>query len=360
MLVTGHTGFKGSWLSIWLHMLGARVTGYALPPDHEPSLFEHCELGRYVDDVVGDIRDVDELERVLRETRPALVFHLAAQPLVRRSYREPLDTLSTNVMGTAHVLEGMRGVDSIRGGVFVTSDKCYENREWNYAYRERDALGGWDPYSASKGAAEIVIASYRRSFFEQEGAPVIASARAGNVIGGGDWSEDRIIPDCARALATGYPLSVRHPTAVRPWQHVLEPLAGYLILGSQILRGNRAVGDAWNFGPAPEDADSVAAVVEAFMDRWGTGEWIACSPAGEAAVHEAGTLRLDCTRAHCQLQWRPVYELTHAISETADWYREFYMGNRFNALEYSCRQIERYVDRAKAMGIPWASDNGQR
>lgn len=355
VLVTGHTGFKGSWLSAWLYLLGARVTGYALPPDQEPSLFEHCELSKRIVHVEGDIGDLDRLASVVEEARPELVFHLAAQPLVRRAYREPLETFSTNIMGTAHVMECIRNAGSMQGAVLVSSDKCYENREWHYAYRENDALGGWDPYSASKGAAEIVIAAYRRSFLARDGAPIIASARAGNVIGGGDWSEDRIIPDCARALAAKRPVSVRHPTAVRPWQHVLEALAGYLALGSEILRNNRAAGGAWNFGPHAEDAETVASVVDAFLQRWGDGEWVDDASGDGAQVHEAATLRLDCTQAHCRLRWRPVYGLADAVSETADWYRGFYLGDSFNALDFTCEQIARYVERAKAMNISWAS-----
>ena len=295
VFVTGHTGFKGAWLSESLISLGAEVTGYALEPPTQPSLFDAVDLSGRVRHVVGDIRDLDRLTAELRAAQPEVVFHLAARAIVRQAYVEPRDTFETNVMGTVNVLEAVRACPSVRAVVVVTSDKCYENLEIDHAYRETDAMGGRDPYSASKGAAELVTRAYRDSYFS-EGAAV-ASARAGNVIGGGDWGADRIVPDCVRALTAGEPIVVRNPDAVRPWQHVLEPLSGYLQLGARLLDGDRTAATACNFGPDTAGGErSVRWVVEQFLDAWGTGTWVSPNDSG-GEPHEAHSLSLDSSEA---------------------------------------------------------------
>ncbi|BDG07171.1 CDP-glucose 4,6-dehydratase [Anaeromyxobacter paludicola] len=349
VLLTGHTGFKGGWLALWLESLGARVTGFALPPPTSPSFFEDCGVAQLCEHVLGDLRDPAAVREVVRRSRPEVVFHLAAQPLVRLSYESPVETFETNVMGTAHLLEALRLEQRPAAVVVVTSDKCYENREWAYGYREEDALGGHDPYSASKGAAEIVAASYRRSFFAParlaEHGVALATARAGNVIGGGDWAADRIVPDAARALAAGVPIPVRNPASVRPWQHVLEPLGGYLLLGARLLgapdEAARCCGP-WNFGPAPESARPVRDVVEAAVRAWGSGSWQATPQVG--APHEAGLLRLAIEKAVSQLAWRPRWELEEAVGRTFAWYRARHEGAGPAAMrDLSLRQIGEYL-----------------
>ena len=286
VLVTGHTGFKGAWLSLWLSRLGARVTGLALAPETSPSLFTLAGLAERVDSRLGDIRSRAIVDAVVAESRPEVVFHLAAQALVRRSYADPVATYETNVMGTAHVLEAARRADGLRAVVVVTSDKCYENREWWWPYREDDALGGYDPYSSSKGCAELVTAAWRRSYFGGPASPAgVASARAGNVIGGGDWAEDRLVPDCMRAFGTSTPVVIRRPAAVRPWQHVLEPLAGYLLLAERLAEGP-GFAEAWNFGPSVDDARPVSWVVDRLVRFWGgDARW---AHDGSEQPHEAG------------------------------------------------------------------------
>ena len=316
VFLTGHTGFKGGWLATWLLALGARVTGYALAPDTTPSYFVRCGLAERLTSRLGDVTDAAALESALAVARPSVVFHLAAQSLVRRSYREPVETFATNVLGTAHVLEAVRRTPSVEAVVVVTSDKCYDNRERPEGYREDEPLGGRDPYSASKAAAELVTAAYRRSFFAT-GARV-ATARAGNVIGGGDWAEDRLVPDVIRAVARGETVRVRHPSAVRPWQHVLEPLGGYLALAERLVESD-AFATAFNFGPRDDDAVPVAALVELVLGLWGDGRWEAVAETD--APHEAGLLRLDWTRARQRLGWRPVLALKEAAALTVDWYR---------------------------------------
>jgi CDP-glucose 4,6-dehydratase len=354
VLVTGHTGFKGSWLSLWLSDLGAKVVGYALEPPTEPSAFVAMRLADRVTDVRGDVRDAEKLSAVLSEHRPDIVFHLAAQALVRPSYDEPRLTFETNVMGTVNLFEAVRACDSVRAVVNVTSDKCYENREWVYAYREIDPMGGFDPYSSSKGCAELVTSAYRRSFFSAEGAAKVASARAGNVIGGGDWAPDRLIPDCVRALTAGESVLVRNPGAVRPWQHVLEPISGYLWLGARLLAGDGGLAAAWNFGPEARGNMTVAEVVGEFVDFWGEGEWH--SPAEQAASpHEATTLKLDVTKAADVLRWHPVWEIRRAVDATAEWYRAFADGKGDAALR-TLDQIDDYVSEAARRGIDWALD----
>ncbi|MDR3220765.1 MAG: CDP-glucose 4,6-dehydratase, partial [Candidatus Accumulibacter sp.] len=269
VLLTGHTGFKGSWLALWLSRLGAQVTGFALPPPTEPSLFDLARIGECLSSVIADIRDADAIHQAVREAQPEIIFHLAAQPLVRQSYLDPVETYATNVMGLVHLFEAVRQSGSARALVNVTSDKCYENREWLWGYREDETLGGHDPYSNSKACAELVTAAYRKSFFNRQDPPIfVATARAGNVIGGGDWARDRLLPDILNAIAAGTPVRIRHPDAIRPWQHVLEPLRGYLMLAEQLYRDGAACARAWNFGPADEDARPVRWIVERIAAKW--------------------------------------------------------------------------------------------
>ena len=351
VLVTGHTGFKGSWLALWLRNLGAEVCGLALDPPSTPAHFEVS--GLRVRDIRNDIRDGDSVEAVFREFAPDIVFHLAAQSLVRRGYREPVATFETNVLGTVNVLDASRRCSATRAVLVVTSDKCYENREWVWGYRETDALGGHDPYSASKGCAEIVAASYRRAFEKGEGdgasQTLIASCRAGNVIGGGDWAEDRLVPDLVRAAAAGSPALIRNPGATRPWQHVLEPLSGYLELGEKLLDGQGAFAESWNFGPGEEDHMSVRDVAALFQNHWGR---VDCIMGDETeGPHEARLLRLDCSKARFHLSWRPVWGAREAVGRTADWYRQFYE----HETVCSGQDLFHYVDAARAAGLAWAA-----
>lgn len=350
VFVTGHTGFKGSWLTLWLHALGAETTGYALAPATQPALFSVLNAGQLCRHLEGDVRDLAGLQAALREARPDFVFHLAAQALVRRSYEAPLETLETNVLGTAHLLEAVRRERLPCVVVVVTSDKCYENREWPYGYREIEAMGGRDVYSMSKGGAELVVASWRRSFFPPERlcehGVALASARAGNVIGGGDWAPDRLVPDAVRALVNGLPVAVRHPRAVRPWQHVLEPLGGYLLLGARLAdglgEGRESYCEAWNFGPQGRDAQPVARVVEGLLEVWGQGRWEDRSDPGEP--HEAGLLLLSIEKAQARLGWAPRWNLTQALRHTVDWYRAFHESARGDALRALClKQIRGFL-----------------
>lgn len=313
VFVTGHTGFKGGWLSIWLELLGAKVHGFALPPPTNPSLFDVAGIEAVLTShTIGDVRDYEALHASMAAAKPEIVIHMAAQPLVRLSYLEPVDTYATNVMGTVHVLEAARGVDSVRAVVNVTSDKCYENLERERGYREDDAMGGYDPYSSSKGAAELVTQAYRRSYFGE--GKWLASARAGNVIGGGDWAADRLVPDIFRAREAGEPLTIRSPNAVRPWQHVLEPLRGYLMLTEQLATRGDDVTGGWNFGPDDDDAWPVRKVVEYLVP---TGEGV--SIANERQPHEATMLKLDSSKAKNQLGWKPVWNVERALAATVAW-----------------------------------------
>jgi CDP-glucose 4,6-dehydratase len=332
VLVLGHTGFKGAWLGLWLHRMGAELAGLALPPPTEPSLFRLADLHTRVPTTYGDIRDLNVVIGTMQDWQPEIVFHLAAQALVRQSYREPVETYATNVMGTVHVLEAVRQVPSVRAVVVVTSDKCYENREWPWAYRETEAMGGHDPYSSSKACAELVASAYRRSFFSAPGGRSvgIATARAGNVIGGGDWAADRLLPDCMQALGAGRSIAVRSPHAVRPWQHVLEPLCGYLLLGEHLLEGPTAFGDAWNFGPAEDDARSVAWIVARVVEQW--GEDAAWHLTTGDAPHEAHHLKVDASRARTRLGWRPRLRLSDALACTVQWHRRLNAGEPALAL----------------------------
>ena len=343
VLVTGHTGFKGGWLTLWLHQLGAMVHGYALNQPTKPALFEVARIGSVLaSDMRADLANLAQLKSAFNEAQPEVVFHLAAQPLVRESYRDPLGTLASNVTGTAHVLEASRAVDSIRAIVLITTDKVYENREWVYPYREVDPLGGHDPYSASKAAAEIVAASYRASFFEGEtGHPArVATARAGNVIGGGDWAADRLVPDCLRAFAAGESVYLRSPRSVRPWQHVLEPLAGYLQLAEHLLAPDGAnFAKAWNFGPDASGDATVSEIAEATARLWGDGARVEYAPSIENP-HEAGLLRLDSTNARTALGWKPRWSLEQSLERTVAWQQAWDQGADMTAL--SLDQIRAY------------------
>ena len=330
VFITGHTGFKGSWLTQWLIRLGAVVKGYSLPPPTKPALFEVLKLEEKVEHCLGDIRDCSRLEAALLTFRPEFVFHLAAQPLVRQSYLQPRETYETNVMGTVHLYEAVRKSESIRVVVTVTTDKCYENREWIYGYRESDPMGGYDPYSSSKGCAELVTNAYRASFFNPAdfgtGHKVsIATARAGNVMGGGDWAADRLIPDCIRSLSKGEEIRVRNPLAVRPWQHVLEPISGYLALAASLSLEPGRFDGAWNFGPGEDDLAAVEEVVKECIDGWGEGSYVV-KP--ESGLHEAQLLKLDISKARSLLGWHPVFNVSEAVVETVGWYKAYYKGNR--------------------------------
>ncbi len=328
VFVTGHTGFKGGWLSLWLAGRGARIRGYALAPATEPNLFSAASVGGVLDDVRGDVRDYAKLEAAMTEFRPEVIFHLAAQPLVRRSYADPLGTYATNVMGTAHVMEAVRKTPSVRAVVCVTTDKCYQNQEWVWPYRETDALGGHDPYASSKACAEILSAAYRSSFFAVERLAehrvALATARAGNVMGGGDWSEDRLIPDLMRGFAAGEPVLIRRPDAIRPWQHVLEPLHGYILLAERLLAQEGRCATAFNFGPGDEEAWTVERIATKLAGMWGERAcWKVDSVAG---VHEAHALRLDASKARAELGWRPRLGIEAALEWTVDWYRDWRRG----------------------------------
>jgi CDP-glucose 4,6-dehydratase len=357
VLVTGHTGFKGSWLSVWLTELGAKVVGYSLDPPTIPSNFETSRLAQHVVDVRDDVRKLDALCRVIKEFKPQVVFHLAAQAIVRASYSDPKDTFDINVGGTVSILEAIRLTDSVKAAVCITSDKCYENQEWIWGYREIDRLGGHDPYSASKAMAELAVASYRQSFFSveryEEHGIAIASARAGNVIGGGDWGQDRLVSDSVRALVEGQTIRIRNPHSVRPWQFVLEPLSGYLWLAAKLFREGSKFAEAWNFGPPERLAINVQNLVQKLIEFWGTGDWEDAS-SGQAH-HETGLLRLSWEKAANRLGWRPVYVWHEALAETVDWYKKYYADGTSGDMYDTCAgQIRRYVDRARELDLAWA------
>lgn len=354
VLLTGHTGFKGSWLAEWLLALGAEVTGYSLPPPTSPALFDQLGLASRLHHIEGDIRDLTKLRQTVEAARPDFVFHLAAQPLVRLSYREPVETYSTNVMGTVHVLEAVRLANRSCTVVAITTDKCYENREWVHGYREEDPMGGHDPYSSSKGAAELVISAYRRSYFSADNSAVhLASARSGNVLGGGDWAEDRIVPDCIRALQRGESIPVRNKVSTRPWQHVLEPLSGYLSLGAQLAAAapNSPLASAFNFGPGLASNRTVVEVVQEILTHW-PGRWEDRSD--PAAVHEATRLNLNTDKSHHLLQWEPVWSFGETIARTVQWYRE---AGRAPAdiAAFTAGQIAGYTAAARARGLAWSA-----
>ena len=351
VLITGHTGFKGSWLALWLWRMGAKVTGYALAPSTSPSHIKILNVDCL--SITGDIRDADKLQNVVKKEKPEIIFHLAAQALVRRSYREPIETFSTNVIGTANLLEACRQSPSTRAVIVVTSDKCYKNREWLWGYREDDALGGYDPYSASKGCTEIVTSSYKHSFFPPDEygrghTTLIASARAGNVIGGGDWAEERLIPDVARAVSGNTKVSIRNPDSIRPWQHVLESLSGYLMLGRKLLEGDPGFAEAWNFGPGEEGNIKVETLVQKLKQHWSKVDYH-LSPSRKNP-HEAKLLQLDCSKACSKLGWKPVWDINKALEMTGIWYDRFYRSGDV----ISEQQLTQYVQTAKHKNYNWA------
>lgn len=356
VLVTGHTGFKGSWLCEWLLSMEAKVTGYALAPNTEPALFDQLGLATRINHRLADIRDAQEVARVVKEVQPDVVFHMAAQPLVRLSYQVPLETYAVNVMGTAHVLEALRALRKPCSAIMVTSDKCYENKEILHGYREDDAMGGHDPYSSSKGAAELVVSAYRRSYFSEADCPVrIASARAGNVIGGGDWALDRIVPDCMRSLSRNEVVAVRNPNATRPWQHVLEPLSGYLWLATCLAdQGNKAakLTTGFNFGPDLSSNQRVATLVEGVISHW-HGTWKDCSDPN--ALHEASLLSLSTDKALHMLEWQPVWDFATTLDVTTQWYRDTHMKLAAPS-ELTRQQLARYVADAAEQGLAWATN----
>jgi CDP-glucose 4,6-dehydratase len=332
VFLTGHTGFKGSWLALWLAEMGAHVCGYALDPEAEPNLFSIASVASVVEDVRADIRDYPRIQAEMARFAPEVVFHLAAQPLVRRSYADPLGTYATNVLGTAHVLEAVRNTPGVRAVVCVTTDKCYQNQEWVWPYRETDALGGYDPYASSKACSEIVVAAYRQSFFAgttaNHGAG-LATARAGNVIGGGDWSEDRLVPDLIGGFVERRPVPIRRPQAIRPWQHVLEPVYGYLLLAARLLADPEQFSSAFNLGPGDGDEWTVSQIANRMIELWGEGASWAPDPVPGA--HEAATLKLDSSKARSQLGWRPHLNLETALDWTVSWYRLWREGNDMQA-----------------------------
>jgi CDP-glucose 4,6-dehydratase len=348
VLLTGHTGFKGSWLSLWLQRKGAELCGIALDAPTKVNLFQDARVEQGMESVIGDIRDAELLKRTFTRHRPEIVFHMAAQPLVRTSYADPLGTYSTNVMGTANVLEAARHTDGVRAVVVITTDKCYENHEWEWPYREADRLGGYDPYSNSKACAELVVSAYRNSFFnpaKYDGHGVaIASVRAGNVIGGGDWAEDRLVPDIVRAWTEKRPVRIRNPRAIRPWQHVLEPLRGYTAVAGSLIDDGPKSGEAWNFGPEQTDAQPVEWIIGELKSLWGEGaRWEL-----EEGIqpHEAQSLKLDWSKAAARLGWRPALNLKEALAMTAVWYQERLRGQDMRA--FTLAQIEQYEQRAQS------------
>ncbi len=321
VFLTGHTGFKGGHLALWLQSAGASVTGYALPPPTSPALFEAARVGEGMESITADVRDADRLQAALAAHQPEIVLHLAAQPLVRRAYVIPVETYATNVMGSVHLLEAVRHTPAVRVVIMVTSDKCYENKDWVWGYRENDRLGGRDPYANSKACAELVTAAYRQSFFPPERGVAIASVRAGNVIGGGDWAEDRLIPDIVRAIVAGQPVVIRYPNALRPWQHVLEPLHGYLMLAERLWQDGAKMAGGWNFGPREQDARPVSWIVERMARRWGPE--VRWEIASQVPYHEDRYLRLDSSKAMAELGWQPRLRLPEALDWLMDWYRQW-------------------------------------
>ena len=343
VFITGHTGFKGSWLCLWLHRMGARVYGYALAPPTQPSLFELARVEELLaGNAVADVRDYEKLARALSAAEPEIVIHMAAQPLVRDSYKIPVETYATNVMGTVHLLEAVRSCPTVKAVVNVTTDKCYENREWVWGYRESEPMGGFDPYSNSKGCSELVTAAYRSSYFNParyaEHTVGVATARAGNVIGGGDWANDRLIPDIIRAIMANEPVRIRNPHAIRPWQHVLEPLSGYLALAQRLYQEGAAYAEGWNFGPADDDAKPVEWIVKRLCEQWGTDARYEIDRG--AHPHEAHYLKLDCSKARMRLGWTPRWNLSQALDSIIEWVKVYRAGDDIR--ECCLKQIEEY------------------
>lgn len=344
VLVTGHTGFKGSWLCLWLNQLGAKVYGYALEPPTIPSLFELCKIGNTVNSVFGDIRDRGKLSRYINEVCPEIVIHMAAQPLVRESYENPVETYEINVMGTVNLLEAIRNCKSIKAVINVTTDKCYKNKEWYWGYRETEALGGYDPYSNSKACSELVTSAFRNSYFNNEKYDIhkvaLATARAGNVIGGGDWAKDRLIPDCIQAILEEREILIRNPNAIRPWQHVLEPLSGYLMLAEKLYTQGIEFASSWNFGSEESDAKPVKYIVEKICDIWGHNATYSID--NNVNPHESHYLKLDCSKAKNKLKWYPNWNLDTSIIKTIEWIKVY--KNNGNVLEECRKQIQEYIN----------------
>jgi CDP-glucose 4,6-dehydratase len=343
VFITGHTGFKGAWLTLWLQRFGAEVTGYSLDPPSKPSLYELAHIKNNINDVRADVRDYHQLKRAVESYRPEIIFHLAAQALVRQSYKDPIETYSTNVMGTVNLLETVRKVSGVRAIINVTSDKCYENREWVWGYRESDPMGGYDPYSSSKGCSELVTAAYRNSFFNPTDYPkhgvALASARAGNVIGGGDWGKNRLIPDCIRAILKREKIVIRQPSSTRPWQHVLEPLNGYLMLAERLYHDGVKFTQGWNFGPFDHDAKTVEWMVRKFCEGWNNAPDFVIERGPQP--HEAHYLKLDCSKAMTELGWRPKWDVETALNKVIQWTKQYQDGED---IRNTChQQIDEYI-----------------
>ncbi|MBF0230140.1 MAG: CDP-glucose 4,6-dehydratase [Desulfamplus sp.] len=357
VLITGHTGFKGSWLALWLSQMGADIIGYSLQPPTNPNHFDL--LGMKINSIIGDIRNLEKLKQVFKEHKPEIVFHLAAQPIVRISYINPIETFSSNVMGTVNIFEASRAVFTVKAIVNITSDKCYENenKEWLWGYREVDPVGGFDPYSASKGCAELITNCWRNSFFNLKDyntthQTLIASCRAGNVIGGGDWAVDRLVPDLVRSASKNESVKIRNPSAVRPWQHVLEPLSGYLLLGQKLLDGYYDFAEAWNFGPSDEDNATVVDIANMVKKSWSKIRFDAENSSKllcQNQPHEAGILKLDCSKSRAKLKWLPVWDIKKTIEKTSEWYRAFYEFNEIKSLE----NISSYISDAENKNMEW-------
>ena len=339
VLLTGHTGFKGSWLSLWLQQMGAEVKGFSLTPPTNPSLFVEAKVAQHMQSEIGDIRDFSKLSESIRTFNPDILLHLAAQPLVRLSYKEPIETYSTNVMGTVNVLEASRYASHLKAIVVITTDKCYENREWEWGYRENEPMGGHDPYSNSKGCAELVVSAYQRSFFHTPDTAAVASARAGNVIGGGDWAEDRLIPDILRAFEKQQSVIIRNPLSTRPWQHVLEPLSGYLVLAQRLWQDGKAFAEGWNFGPKDDDCQPVQWILDKMVYFWGEGAHYEIDKSEQP--HEANFLKLDCSKAAMRLKWHPKWRLEQTLEQIVHWHRAWLEGAD---MQVKCLQeIEKYI-----------------
>lgn len=343
VLVTGHTGFKGSWLTLWLNKLGAKVCGYSLAPNTKPSMFEELHIDEYCENNIGNILDTEKLNKVFENFQPKIVFHLAAQPIVRLSYKEPVLTYQTNVIGTLNVLEAARNCTSVKALVNITTDKCYENREVSKGYTEDEPMGGYDMYSSSKGCVEIMSSSFRRSFLQEEGTYAMATARAGNVIGGGDWAEDRLIPDCVRYINENKPIEIRNPIAVRPWQHVLEPLSGYLLLGEKLLTNGKKFAEGFNFGPNEDSVLKVADVAQKVVENYGRGEVVVHK---RDNLHEANLLMLNIDKAERVLGWKPTLTAEEAVKNTVEWYKHFY-DKTDNMYRLTMGQINEYEESIK-------------
>lgn len=353
VLITGHTGFKGSWLALWLSEMGANITGYSLRPPSEPNHFDLLDMD--INSIFGDVRDTKKIKRVFKEQQPEIVFHLAAQPIVRISYLDPLETFSSNVMGTINVFEASRVSDTVCAIVNVTSDKCYENKEWPCGYREIDPVGGYDPYSASKGCSELITSCWRNSFFNLKDYgdghnTLLASVRAGNVIGGGDWAIDRLIPDLMRAVNQNEKAKIRNPHATRPWQHVLEPLSGYLLLGQKLLEGHKEYAEAWNFGPSEDGNATVGEIADHARRAWPKINYETIMAPDQP--HEAGMLMLDCSKSHTKMHWAPVWHKKTAVEKTAQWYQEFYESKQVRSLD----DLHCYIANAKSKHVSWAQE----